>query len=161
MFATADPRARRARRTVLCAVTVAALVSIPTAGAPAASNTGHTATSLGLPIPASERVHGTTSTPATTPATTAPANTTPATTAPPATTPVPTTPATTSTAPAGGAQPGTVAPSTSTPAGTAPPTTTPGTASPPATSSTTVVVTHRSAPKSTRLSAGALALAIL
>lgn len=146
----------RVRARVLCfGVMLSLLVSA--APASATSTTSTTDRVLGISIPASARVHGTTG--STTPA---PANTTPASTTPAATTP-------TSTTPASGAQPGTVAPSSTSTTGT-PPTPTPtiqSTATAPATSGPgttvhagTVVVAHKPS-KPTHLSTGALLLAIV
>jgi cobalamin biosynthesis Mg chelatase CobN len=162
MIVGADRSLRRAR-TTSCAVVacaVAALAAMSPAGAPAAGTTSQPNKILGIPIPASARVHG--------------ATTTPAAAAPATTTPAATTHATTT--PASGAQPGTVAPTTTTPASAVPPPTTtpasttptvavPPTAtptSPPASGSTTVVgVARKASPSNTRLSTGALALAVL
>jgi hypothetical protein len=128
---------RISRRALGMACTAAALVAISPAGATATSQK-----ILGVTIPASARVKGTTPT-----STTAPA------------------PTTTSTS-AGGAQPGTVAPATTTPATTTSATTkastTPASATPTSVKpTTTVVVVHKTNHKSTRLSTGALALAVL
>lgn len=158
MIHAASHGMRRVCRAALCAMAVAALASIAPAGAGAAAKTSHTSTNLlGISIPASARVHGTTTTPAT---------------AAPASTPTQAATAPTASTPANGAQPGTVVPTTSVPTTTVPPstgapgstattpTTVPG--SPSTSSSTTVVgVAHKPAPKSTRLSTLALALAIL
>jgi hypothetical protein len=143
---------------IACAV--AALVSFPAAAPAASAPTTITDKALGIQIPASARVHGAT--------TTTPTTTTPATSSTPAaTTPTATAPA--STTPTSGAQPGTVAPATTTPTpGLATPTTTtpaPTIGSPahiPAPGSTVIVgAARKPASKSTRLSTGALALAVL
>jgi cobalamin biosynthesis Mg chelatase CobN len=125
---------------------LATVVPAAATAAPAASTTKtHTNNAPALPVPASERVHGTT----TTPTTSTPAAGTPASTTPAATTPAGATPTS-------GAQPGTVAPSTTTPA-----TASPTTAAPTTGSSTVVgVAVHKTPQKSTRLSTGALALVI-
>jgi hypothetical protein len=117
-----------------CACAIAALGAICPAGALAASHTSSTPT---FPIPASARVHGDSSAPATT----APATTTPATTIPTATTPTVATPAT----PAPTGTPATGATATS-----------------PSTGATTAIgVARKTGPTHSRLSTGALALAIL
>jgi hypothetical protein len=160
MIATAG-RSLHPTRIASCALLACAL-SAPTAifsaGALAASAKSHTNSPLGLPIPASARVHGTT----TTPATPAPATGgTPASTTPTSSTPTPTTPATTT--PASGAQPGTVAPTT-TPGSTTPTTSVPATGTPnPSTtrSGAAVGVARKASPSNTHMSTGALALAVL
>jgi hypothetical protein len=133
-----------------------ALAGVAPAGAFATSTKSEKI--LGVSVPASAQIHGTTTgTPTTT--TQAQATTTQAQTA--------TTPATTT--PAGGAQPGTVAPgasaTTTTPTtGTPPPTaqsTTPGTTTTTGGSKAVVGVAHKASPSHTRLSTGALALAVL
>jgi hypothetical protein len=144
------------RRTLGMAWTAVALAAISPAGAPAGTTSQKRI--LGISIPASARVHGAT----TTPATAAPATTTPAATTPAATTPAATTPAS-------GVQAGTVPPPVATPTTAVPPTaTTPSSTTPstptgtPATGSTTVVgVARKAGPSNTRLSTGALALAVL
>lgn len=155
------PRARdlpRVRARVLCLGVMLGLL-VSAAPASATSTTITTDRALGISIPASARVHGTTSQTTPAAATTTPASSTPAATAP------------TSTTPASGAQPGTVAPSSTSTAGTTPtPTSTPtiqSTATTPATSvpgttvhSSTVVVARKPS-KPTHLSTGALLLAIL
>ncbi len=158
-------RARgRSCAAVACALAALALTSPPWAGAAGATGQTTTDKKLGIPIPASARVKGTSASPTAS----APASTTPTTSIPTATTPA--TPATTptTTLPAGGAQPGTVAPAPpapTTPATTAPPgasvprTTTPAT--PLAGSTTAVGIARKTTPSHTRLSAGALALAAL
>jgi hypothetical protein len=154
--ATTNIGASRAReRSCACllaclACTLGVLAVLVPAVASAAGTTTHTSSAQEFPIPASERVKDTTSTSATTPASATSAKTTPG-----ASTPATTTPS-------GGAQPGTVAPATTTPAGattsSTPAITTPATTSP---SGTVVVVVHKAKPKSTRLSTGALVLAVL
>ena len=157
MIDATDKGVRRACRAALCIVVVAALGSISGATAGAATTAPATPT---VSVPASARVEGSTPTQAPASTTQAPATATPA----------------------SGSQPGTVPPATSAPATTVPPTTTtappttttvpptatsttPTTAAPVtpgSTSSTTVVgVAHKAAPKNTRLSTLALALAVL
>jgi hypothetical protein len=156
---------RAALLTSLACVLAVFVLLVPLA-ALAASNTTRTDTALGIPIPASARVRGTISTSTTAGASTTHAKSTSATSTP------------ASTAAAGGAQPGTVAPTSTTlthTTATAPTTTaatTPvntttsgtltttnaGTATP---SGTVVVGVHKAKPKSTRLSTGALVLAVL
>jgi hypothetical protein len=138
----------QARVGLACAVTALAAVS-PT-GAAAANTKSEKL--LGVSIPASARIHGTTASPATPPATTQAQATT--------------TQAQATTTPAGGAQPGTVAPTGSTPTATAPPATTtpsaaPTTTAPTAGSTTVVGVAHKTSPSRTHLSTAALALAVL
>lgn len=124
---------------------------VPAVGSAVGATTGKVPT-LKVSIPASARVKGG-------PTTTTPASTTPASTTPAGTTPASTTPS--------GSQPGTVAPASTTPTGaTTPATTTPGSTTTTSTpsgvpSKTVVVVSHKPSSKSTRLSAWALALAIL
>jgi len=170
MRATANRGVQTMRATTLWTLVAIALttlaVALPVTASAAAVKTTHTDNSLGLPIPASARVHGTGTTPAsttpvnTTPVSTTPASATPAATAP-STTPAVTTP--TGGTPTSGAQPGTVAPApgATTPASTAPTATTPTGTTPAVRPGTTVVGVARGAtPKSTRLSTGALALVI-
>src|SRR6202035_4589764 len=85
------------------ALAVSCLFADYPGAASAASTPSHTDSILGVPIPASARVHtgATSKTPAS-------ATTTPTSTTPTSTTPTPTTP--TTAAPTSGAQPGTVAP---------------------------------------------------
>ncbi|HEY5194363.1 MAG TPA: hypothetical protein VIJ39_10900 [Solirubrobacteraceae bacterium] len=130
--------------------TATLLVSLAPASALAADSTSHTNKILGVTVPASARVHTTTSA---TPATTTPASAAqPGTVAPATTTPASALPQTTST-------PASAIPTTTTPATpTAPATTTP---SAPATGSTTVGVVHKGKSHATHLSTLALALAIL
>jgi hypothetical protein len=149
---------QRVRARVLCLGVAFGLLA-SSAPAIAASTTITTDRALGISIPASARVHATTT--STTPAS---ASTTSTSSVPAATTPA-------STTPVSGAQPGTIAPSststtgtTSTPTTTAP---TPSTATTPAAGgpgttvhSSTVVVAHKPS-KPTHLSTGALLLAIL
>jgi hypothetical protein len=125
---------RGPRRALGTACTIVALGAISPVGALAAS---HPTTTPKFPVPASARV--------------APTSTTPATATPTTTTP---TPATTTPTPASGAQPGTVAPATTA--------TTPTAANPVfrPTAGSTVATLHRTSPKSTRLSTGALALVV-
>jgi hypothetical protein len=159
VIAGRDPHRARTAMCGMAACALTALILISPAGAPAAGTTSQQKI-LGLSIPPSARVKGTT----TAPATPAPATTTPAATAP------------TTTTPAGGAQPGTVAPTGSTPKTAIPPTaTTPASATPTVTVPTTttpagaratgsnsvVGVTRKARRSSTRLSPGALALAVL
>jgi hypothetical protein len=176
MRATANRGVQTMRATTLWTLVAIALttlaVVLPVTASAAATKTTHTDNSLGLPIPASERVHGTGTTPAsTTPASVTPASTTPASTTPASAAPAATTPSTTpaATTPAGGtptsgAQPGTVAPApaTTVPTSTTPTATTPTGTTPAVKPGTTVVGVARGAPpKSTRLSTAALALVIL
>jgi hypothetical protein len=147
---------------VACALLVLAVLFPTSASAAGKTTTTTVRKLLGISIPASARVHGTTPT-STTPAP-APAATTPAAVTPAAVTPA-------GGVQPGGVQPGTVAPPTTapattvppaatTPAATVPPTATP--TSPPGTHSTTVVgVARKANSKGTRLSTGALALAVL
>ena len=150
----------RARMHASVACVLMALAATGPAGASAAATKSEKL--LGVSIPASARIHGTTTSPATPPTTTqAQATTTQA--------KATTTPATTT--PAGGAQPGTVAPTGSAPTTTAPAsgaptstvpsTTTPTTIAPAGGSTTVVGVAHKASPSHTRLSTGALALAVL
>ena len=144
---TAKPsRSSCQARPASIAAAVCALAALLPAGVSAAGV--RTDKALGITIPASARVHATT------------------TSVPPSTT---STLATTSTsAPTGAVQPGTVAPPTTTPAGAATPTASTATSAAPTTttpastsSSTTVIVAHKPKPSAKGLSAGALALAIL
>jgi hypothetical protein len=155
-------RHRRATFPVVATALFLLLVAFSPAGALGATTTSNTTSLLGVhvptsQVPASARVHGTTTTQA-----------------PPATikAAASATQAPVTTTPASGSQPGTVPPTSSVPTTAVPPTTVPGsTATTPATavptspstsSSTTVVgVAHKAAPKSTRLSTLALALAVL
>jgi hypothetical protein len=148
----------RVRARVLCLGVVLGLLT-SAAPASATSTTITTDPALGISIPASARLHGTSSSTTPAPATTAPASTVPAATTP------------TSTTPTSGAQPGTIAPSSTSTTGTTPtPTTTPAVPSTPTTPTTsapgttvhssTVVVVHKPS-KPTHLSTGALLLAIL
>lgn len=148
-------RGRRCAGLLACLACLPAVLAVlvPAVASAAAAAT-HTDPALGISIPASARVKGTTST-STTPASTTPATTTPATTKPATTTPA-------------GAQPGTVAPTSTAPASATPPAGTTTSSTPTATTPTTtthsgtvVVVSHKPSPKNTRLSAWALALAIL
>jgi len=121
---------RGPRRAFRMACTIVALSAISPVGALAAS---HTATTPKFPVPASARV-----------------------------TPTSTTPATAT--PASGAQPGTVSPATTTttPASATTTATTPTAANPTfrPTAGSTVATAHKTSPKSTRLSTGALALVV-
>jgi hypothetical protein len=157
------PHARVSSRVRIgCAVTMLA-VACPTAACATSQKKA-----LGISIPASARVKGTTSTATTTnaPATTTPASGTPA-SAPAATG----TNATTTGTSAGGAQPGTVAPggtsTATTPTPAAPPAGTQGssaagtTTAPPPSSTTKVGVARGRNRKGTRLSTAALALAAM
>ncbi len=158
--------ARGSARWSVVALVLASLATSFPAAAPAATATAPTKTVLGVPLPASARVTGALT--KSTPTTPAPSKKTPAATTPATSK---TTPATTSPL-ASGAQPGTVAPATTTPASartpatpTATPTaTTPTIATPthtPSTASSAVIgVARKAAPKSTRLSTGALALVV-
>ncbi|MFZ2113584.1 MAG: hypothetical protein WAU77_07645 [Solirubrobacteraceae bacterium] len=155
MIAKPPHSLRQARIASFVAAACALAVLVPASAQAAGATTDK---ALGITIPASAKIHSAPAT--TTPATT----TTPTTSVPPSTTP---TSATTSTsAPTGAAQPGTVAPPTTTPAGAATQTASTATSAPPtsttpATGSTTVIVAHKQKPSAKRLSAGALALAIL
>ena len=151
-----------ARARVLCLGMALCLLFVA-APASATDTTISTDRALGISIPASARVHGTTaSTPTTSPTDTSPSGA--SSSVPAATTP-------TSTTPPSGAQPGTIAPSSTSTTGTTPiPTSTPTvsstttvpTAGAPGTTthSSTVVVVHKSS-KPAHLSTGALILAIL
>ncbi len=148
-----------------CAAVACALLALVTlfpsvASAAVATSTTRANDPLGLPIPPTARVHGTTTPTTATPSPTKPASTTPA-----------------AATPTSATQPGTVAPTTTTPASALPQTTstpasttptattptTPATATPttPAKGSTTVILARKSKPHATHLSTGALALAIL
>lgn len=151
-----SPGPARASAGVLC---VAAFCCLPAAGPAAASGAGTTsrtdrALGITIPVPASARVHGTTTPSTPQPATTTPASTTPASTTPAATTPT------------SGAQPGTVAPTTTPTTTTSttptPPTSTQSAGGVPTTTvhSTTVAVAHKPS-RPPHLSTGALILAIL
>ena len=156
MSVNARPSLRRPRTASRAVAALLATAALLAALCPAwALGGGITDKNLGITVPASARVHGTTSTPTatTTPAATAPASPQPGTVAPPTTTPASALPHTTST-------PAATVPATTTPATTTPPASaTPGA---PATSSTTVVgVARKSESHPTHLSALALVLAIL
>jgi hypothetical protein len=157
MIVNASPRLRRPRTRALCAALACALfgfAAIPPATAAATSTTKTKSTTNGLssilklPIPASARVHGT----STTPATPAPATGTTSTAKSPTTTP-PATP--TATVPATPVPPSSTAPTATTPTVSVPGAAHPG-------GSTTVVgVARRASPGKTRLSTAAFALAAL
>jgi hypothetical protein len=144
--------ARQARTLSIVAAACTLAVLLPASAQAAGATTDK---ALGITIPASSKVHIATTT---TPTTSVPAGTT----VPASTTP---TSATTSpSAPTGAAQPGTVAPPTTTPASAATQTASTATSAVPTTTtpgSTTVIVAHKQKPSAKRLSAGALALAIL
>jgi cobalamin biosynthesis Mg chelatase CobN len=154
MIAPASRGLRRARATscatLACALSALAVVS------PATALTASTKTridsALGLPIPPSARVHGTT----TAPATATPAKTTPAT---PTTTPAAGQPGTVAPTPTTAVPPTATVPASTTPTVTVPTTTPSGGAT--KTTTTVVGVAHKTSPSNTRLSTGALALAIL
>ncbi len=142
---------------VLALTWVAIALGLPCAAGAIASTPTHTNSTPAFPIPASARVPGAATTPATT---AAPATTTPGAGAHPGT--IPPTPATA------------VPPTTIAPTSTTPTVTTPATASPtgvpatgatgtsPSTGATTAIgVARKTGPTHSRLSTGALALAIL
>jgi hypothetical protein len=163
----AVPHARVSSRvTIGCAVTMLA-VACPTATWAAGATSQKKA--LGISIPASARVKGTTSTATTT---SAQATTTPASGTPASAQAATGTNATTTGTSAGGAQPGTVAPggtstATTPTAAAAPPAGTQGssaagtTTAPPASSATKVGVARGRNREGTRLSTAALALAAM
>lgn len=160
---TVEASSSSCRPRTVVGVAIAALLATVAVLTPVAALGAGTGTQkfLGIKVPASVRVHSTTTAKTTTgtqPAVTTPASAQPGTVAPATTTPASAVPQTTST-------PATALPTTTTPATATPTTTatTPSGATPTATTpgSTTVIVVHKTTSHATHLSTLALALAIL